>query len=298
METSRVSELAYIVVDDPDLDRWRTLASDVLGMELVDNADTLRLKMDWRPWRFTVRRSSDESGVKRVGWLASSEDAYAEIRGELLDREMLLSDLDDEALIDRGADVGLSIQGEDAWVHEVVFGGSFEFPSKPDANLPFVTDDMGLGHILFEVTSTDASDRLFLDLFKMSLREDMVTAIGVQGHFYGCNPRHHSSAAISNVSAGEPARVMHVMVELQSVDDVGCAFDNAARLKFDARTSLGRHRTDHMLSFYLPTPSGFDIEVGWDGLRVDDSTWADVKESSRARLWGHAGMQAFRHAKG
>jgi 3,4-dihydroxy-9,10-secoandrosta-1,3,5(10)-triene-9,17-dione 4,5-dioxygenase len=297
MGKSRVSELAYVLIDDSDLDRWSTLATDVLGMEALRTEDTLKLKMDWRPWRFAVRRAAGEPGVKRVGWLASSRESFDEIREELIVQEAEFSDLNEQTLFNRGADVGVAIQSEDAWVHEVVFGDDFENERRSDGQLPFVTDDMGLGHILFEVSSTEASDRLFLDVLRMSLREDMVTAIGVKGHFYGCNPRHHSSAAVANRTEGETTRVMHIMVELNSIDDVGCAFDKAARLNFTARTSLGRHRTDHMLSFYLATPSGFDIEVGWDGLRVDDDTWASVKEGSRAPLWGHAGMQELGRSK-
>ena len=33
--------------------------------------------------------------------------------------------------------------------------------------------------------------------------------------------------------------------------------------------SLGRHTNDEMISFYLRTPSGFDIEYGFGGKTVD-----------------------------
>ena len=37
--------------------------------------------------------------------------------------------------------------------------------------------------------------------------------------------------------------------------------------------SLGRHTNDLMTSFYVRTPSGFEIEYGTGGLVVDDDTW-------------------------
>ena len=52
--------------------------------------------------------------------------------------------------------------------------------------------------------------------------------------------------------------------------------------------SLGRHVNDEMLSFYLRSPSGFDIEFGWGGLLVDDdATWLS-RESTAVSRWGHA----------
>jgi 3,4-dihydroxy-9,10-secoandrosta-1,3,5(10)-triene-9,17-dione 4,5-dioxygenase len=50
--------------------------------------------------------------------------------------------------------------------------------------------------------------------------------------------------------------------------------------------SLGRHANDHMVSFYVRTPGGFDIEFGTDGLLVDDSTWVS-RQTTAVSLWGH-----------
>ena len=41
-----------------------------------------------------------------------------------------------------------------------------------------------------------------------------------------------------------------------------------------------------MISFYMKTPSGFDLEFGYGGLQVD---WArhNAFEFTRVSLWGH-----------
>jgi 3,4-dihydroxy-9,10-secoandrosta-1,3,5(10)-triene-9,17-dione 4,5-dioxygenase len=41
-----------------------------------------------------------------------------------------------------------------------------------------------------------------------------------------------------------------------------------------------------MVSFYVATPGGFDIEYGTDGLRVDAATWVS-RETTAISLWGH-----------
>jgi 3,4-dihydroxy-9,10-secoandrosta-1,3,5(10)-triene-9,17-dione 4,5-dioxygenase len=51
--------------------------------------------------------------------------------------------------------------------------------------------------------------------------------------------------------------------------------------------TLGRHVNDKMLSFYMKTPSGFDVEFGCEGLQVeDDFSWI-ARESTAVSLWGH-----------
>jgi hypothetical protein len=37
--------------------------------------------------------------------------------------------------------------------------------------------------------------------------------------------------------------------------------------------NLGKHTNDHMVSFYLRTPSGFNVEYGWGAREMDDATW-------------------------
>ena len=49
---------------------------------------------------------------------------------------------------------------------------------------------------------------------------------------------------------------------------------------------MKQHPNDQMLSFYARTPSGFAVEVGWGGRKVDDATW-QVRTYDRTSTWGH-----------
>jgi 3,4-dihydroxy-9,10-secoandrosta-1,3,5(10)-triene-9,17-dione 4,5-dioxygenase len=42
-----------------------------------------------------------------------------------------------------------------------------------------------------------------------------------------------------------------------------------------------------MVSFYVKTPGGFDIEYGTGGRLVDDATWV-CRETTAISLWGHS----------
>ena len=54
--------------------------------------------------------------------------------------------------------------------------------------------------------------------------------------------------------------------------------------------TLGRHSNDRMVSFYVRTPSGFDVEFGWDGWQVDWSNYVPTR-SEIFSLWGHPEMK-------
>jgi 3,4-dihydroxy-9,10-secoandrosta-1,3,5(10)-triene-9,17-dione 4,5-dioxygenase len=41
-----------------------------------------------------------------------------------------------------------------------------------------------------------------------------------------------------------------------------------------------------MVSFYVRTPGGFDIEYGTDGRLVDDAIWIS-RGTTAVSLWGH-----------
>jgi 3,4-dihydroxy-9,10-secoandrosta-1,3,5(10)-triene-9,17-dione 4,5-dioxygenase len=50
--------------------------------------------------------------------------------------------------------------------------------------------------------------------------------------------------------------------------------------------TLGQHANDRMISFYMKTPSGFDVEVGTGGAQVDWNAHV-THEFTAVSLWGH-----------
>ena len=81
-------------------------------------------------------------------------------------------------------------------------------------------------------------------------------------------------------------RMWHFMLEANSIDDVGSALDLASKTGVPVVSTLGRHSNDQMVSFYMSTPSGVEVEYGWGGRLVDDATW-QVQRHDRGTLWGH-----------
>jgi hypothetical protein len=72
-------------------------------------------------------------------------------------------------------------------------------------------------------------------------------------------------------------------------DDLGRCIDRCKKNGTPISISMGRHSNDLMVSSYIKTPSGFDIEYGWDAWQVDWSTYVPTK-SEIFSLWGHPEM--------
>jgi catechol 2,3-dioxygenase-like lactoylglutathione lyase family enzyme len=131
--------------------------------------------------------------------------------------------------------------------------------------------------------------------------------------FLHANPRHHS---IALVAAPFPKRINHFMVEVNSIDDVGLAYDRCHDSAVPIARTLGRHPNDRMFSFYAQTPSGFDVEFGWGGRQVATwlvkpnptttchsftpicSTWATKRLAIWMRDWSYSLIGRSRFAKG
>jgi extradiol dioxygenase len=76
------------------------------------------------------------------------------------------------------------------------------------------------------------------------------------------------------------------MLEVTSLDDVGTALDVIGARQIPLAMTLGRHTNDLMTSFYVRTPSGFEIEYGWNGLLVDEASW-ETSVIDQPSVWGH-----------
>lgn len=147
----------------------------------------------------------------------------------------------------------------------------------------FVSGDLGLGHAFLFVEDAKATTDYYIATlgFKLSDTIDFNVAEGV---FLHCNPRHHSLAFAQVPDV--PAGLGHLMLEVETLDEVGYGLDHAEAFGDIVVNTLGRHTNDHMTSFYMRTPSGFEIEYGFNGVTVDDADWS-VGHYTAPSSWGH-----------
>lgn len=286
--------LGYLGIGTRDVAAWRALMVDVLGVGESAGppgagGDTLYLKMDDRCWRIAVHPGEDEQ-CAYAGWEVPGEEDFEQAVAHLQRSGVKVRTGTDALRAARGVlDVA---QFDDPFGnhHEIYYGpmiDEFVF-TPPNGGSGFVTDGVGLGHALYVVPSCNDA----LDFFGrvMGFRVTDKFAWGPNGAvFMRSTPRHHSLAYIDLPIPGGPG-LNHFMIEAKTLEDVGRAYDRAMDARVNIVNSLGQHSNDPMLSFYVQSPSGFNVELGWKGLMVDDSTWTVRTYTGRGEMWGHRGI--------
>ncbi|NLE82338.1 MAG: 2,3-dihydroxybiphenyl 1,2-dioxygenase, partial [Rhodococcus sp.] len=154
----------------------------------------------------------------------------------------------------------------------------------------FVTGTQGLGHVVLPVTDPDASFEFYTKtlgfLPRGAFRLPTPPEVGpMRIRFLGINERHHSLALCPAAHGGAPG-LIHVMVEVDSLDAVGQALDRVVKDGFSVSSTLGRHTNDKMVSFYTRAPGGWDIEFGTEGMKVDEAHYSS-EEITADSYWGH-----------
>lgn len=64
------------------------------------------------------------------------------------------------------------------------------------------------------------------------------------------------------------------------------SYQRVKELGFGMALGVGQHTNDKELSYYARTPSGFEWEVGWNPVVVDERTWEPTTYQGIS-IWGH-----------
>ncbi len=284
VERFTLQQLSYIGLGVDDFDAWLNFAVETLGLMPEDAAGALFLRLDSQAYRIALHASSENDllyvGIKYDDAL----EVYA-VRRVLEDHGHTVTELTPAGCAERLVAGGCWATDPDGLRVELVWSVSAaETAFHSGLNIGFVTGDGGLGHVVLAASNTDRSIAFYEKLgFKMSdfINATLAPEFVLRIAFMHCNPRHHS-LAMAQLPGGK--RLNHIMVEVDRVDDVLLAHQRCTQKGYQPGT-IGRHTNDEMLSFYVRTPSGFDVEYGWGGAQIGDD-W-DVREYDKMSHWGH-----------
>ncbi len=291
-----IQSLAYLRVEATDVAAWREFGLKVLGMVegKGTDPDALYLRMDDFPARIVIL-PGEKDRLAAVGWETANAADLDDVRRALERAGVPFKEGTPAEKAERRVDEMISFEDPTGNAQEVVHGVALEHRRvvSPYGHT-FVTGEQGLGHIVLSTHDDEASLRFYRDVLGFKLRDSMRLPPQLVGRpadgppawlrFLGCNPRHHSLAFLPMPT---PSGIVHIMVEVGNTDDVGLALDRAKRRKVPMAATLGRHVNDLMLSFYMKSPGGFDVEFGTEGRQVrDDARWV-ARESTAVSLWGH-----------
>lgn len=286
----RIAALAYIVAECQDLARWKDYAEQVLGMQTAADDDRLLVKMDERDFRMQILKGGEDRYVAS-GWEVANgedfEDAIAAIESAGIEVERV-----DGALkqVRRVTDLA-RFRDPAGNLHELSHGytgGHIAFAS-PCGVPAFKTDPYGMGHTVLPAIPFDETRRLFVDVLGFGASDEFKfqppgDAPAMRIHFLHCvNGRHHSLAL---AEMPNPAGCVHIMVEVDSMTEVGRAHDRMQQYDVKLMATLGQHTNDKMTSFYMMTPSNFALEFGWGGEIVNPQKH-ETTHTDSVSIWGH-----------
>ena len=122
--------------------------------------------------------------------------------------------------------------------------------------------------------------------------DETISGLKFKIRFLRVNQRHHSVAiAAANHLPINPirTRVQHVNIQMADLDDMVTSYQRVKELGFHMALGIGQHTNDKELSYYAMTPSGFEWEVGWNPIVIDeqaDDTWEPTTHQGIS-IWGH-----------
>jgi 3,4-dihydroxy-9,10-secoandrosta-1,3,5(10)-triene-9,17-dione 4,5-dioxygenase len=290
-----IRSLAYLRIEATDVAAWREYGLKVLGLVEGKGADpeAVYFRMDDFPARLVIV-ASDRDHLAVSGWETGNAAGLQEIRDRLESNGVPYKEGTTDELADRRVDELIRFEDPSGNTLEVFHGAALEHRRvvSPYGHR-FVTGEQGLGHVVLSTDDDGAALRFYRDVLGFRLRDSMRLPPQLVGRpaggtpawlrFFGCNPRHHSLAFLPLPTA---SGIVHLMLEVTDADDVGLCLDRALRRKVPMSATLGRHVNDLMLSFYMKTPGGFDVEFGCEGRQVHDEDWV-ARESTAVSLWGH-----------
>ena len=295
MRFSPIAGLSYVVVETDQTDSWREFATDLLGLmpsRLALPEGSSAYRMDDRMARFIVRPGPDS--VAAVGWDVAGRPEWDELLTRLAKAGIETEEVTGDEAHARGAAQLCRTEDPSGEVVEFVFQPFRDpidrFVSPIGVN--FVIGDMGMGHTTKAVANYAETVEFYTEVLGFRVRETIDLAI--RATFASPNPRHH---AIALIDGDGENHFHHVMLEVDSIDDVGRCLDRVEAGAAPQTTSLGRHFNDLMISFYMASPSGLQIEYGYAGLRVDLDQWVENTQGGAGgpSLWGHRPIEAAHH---
>ena len=293
-----VASVGYVRLGIQDPASWIDFGTNILGLMEAPRADSQGarfLRMDDHPFRFMIEPASTE-GLVACGLEFRTREDWQATCDTLTAAGFALEAGAAEEAARRCVTEFVSTADPSGNLLELYYGRRLDYVpfNSPVGVTAFVTGDgltgdMGFGHAVIPAPETEATREFYTDLIGLGISDDLYPPMPEGApetriiFLHADNPRQHSLALYNQP---HPAGVVHLMVEVESLDEVGLAIDRAKAADLPIIASLGRHVNDNMCSFYVMAPGGIAVEYGYDGLLVDWDNYTPTV-STEGDLWGH-----------
>lgn len=288
MNNHLVLQLSYVRLGVKALEWWQDLAA-LIGYDTNPDApgDELQLRTDSeREYRIALSESKTH-GVQVLGWEVASASDMVLIKERLQSIHAQFMDVSPQEIVQRKVEDMIVVMDPDGVRNEIFWGPSCALrkPFRSPTDTRFESGHCGNGHVTMNVRDAAATMRFYAEGMGFRLSD----AAWMEGHarvyFLRCNARHHS-LAFAQMKAKPPGTV-HVMSDLQTLDDLGAVRDRLLDDGISLSRDLGSHPLDGVVSLYIATPEGFEFELACGTRYVQEDNWETQKFERRGRPWGH-----------
>ncbi len=285
---SSIDSLGYIGLEVSDVNKWIDYLTNVLGLQYAgaNAVDEHIFRMDDYAARIYLREGPADD-IVFAGWEVNKKADFEALMHRLDAEGIDVTEAIEEKRDIRRVSCLFTIKDPNGLELQIYHGPTVDNHDpfrSPRSISGFKAADLGVGHIVLSTPDLEMSRAFYEGLlgFKVS---DYIKLFPLKDEiiFMRCNPRHHS-LAFAHVPS--PKRLEHFMIEMLGVDDVMSTFEMVEKGDIRLASDMGRHSNDKMFSFYMESPSGFEIGCGCDGLVVDDASW-NIRRYDKGSVWGH-----------
>ncbi|MEX3939933.1 VOC family protein [Paraburkholderia sp. EG287B] len=284
--------MGYLLAESTRLAEWRKFVGEGLGLHVdVLEPKVLACRIDSHQRRLIIREGVAED-VIAIGWQLDDEDALQLACKRLAVYGIKVQEGSPQEAVLRGVHRFWYFAGPKKLRTEL-------FTQALRSDLPlqmkasgFVTGAAGMGHVAITTRQPEAMQAFWKKVFDARLSdeiEDRIDGMSLDFAFLRLNERHHSLATASTRGLRlNPLRtqIHHMNLQCASLDDVTQGYLRCRAMGYPIANAIGQHPNDRELSFYVQTPSGFEIELGWNPIVVDERTWQSTTYQGIS-LWGH-----------
>lgn len=284
--------MGYAVIESRHTEAWRLLLGKGLGMQ-ADSLPGLALaaRMDDHQRRLLVVPGPAED-LQALGLELADEAALTIVLGRLKKRGIEVTESTAAAAQQRGVRRFWHFTGPKGLELELYCHARLsDLPPRMETS-GFVTGDQGFGHVAMSTRRPDEMKQFWSEIFELRHTDDVhytISGVPLLFEFMRFNPRHHSIAFVYTPKIRlDPirTRIQHLEVQAATLDDLTAAWERCRELGLSVAMGVGQHANDKAVSFYVATPSGFEIEFGWNPLKVDEASWRP-QVWDRISIWGH-----------
>jgi 3,4-dihydroxy-9,10-secoandrosta-1,3,5(10)-triene-9,17-dione 4,5-dioxygenase len=283
-----ILQLSYVRIGVSSLTWWRRFA-ETAGFGLSEDAPAgeLWLRTDYQRDYRIVLHESGHTGLDTLGWEVADAPALAALRLRLQDLGVETASASADLTLARRVQELLVARDPDGVRNEIGWGAGCALRRMIPVGTAATFHDgsLGFGHATMSVADAAATLRFYTQGMGLRLSDAAWMERHSRVYFLRCNPRHHSYAFAEMF--GRPPGAAHVMADVLHLDALGEIRDRLLDGEFVLNRDLGSHPLDGVVSIYVATPDGFDIELACGTRVLDEATWDTDKFTRTGRPWGH-----------